>query len=127
MGRFTLLLGALAITFGILGVVRSKRLNAGRKRAVWGIVLGALALPLSIVAIVNDAGSNLSEDTTVALEDWLSSDVGLVDPEVSCPAAPALVDGNTFTCLYEDADGYRGAIEVTVEDSVGSLTWELVS
>jgi hypothetical protein len=85
-----LLLGILALTFGIIGVARR---SAGRGMAIAGAILGVLALALGLVgySMVNEAFEGLEN---------LGGDVGGTEPSASEQAS---AERDEF-CDSEDGD-----------------------
>lgn len=80
-----MLLAAGAIVFGILGIRRVNSLNAGRVRSVWGLVLGAVALPLALIVLVASAASFQAG--------FDSTSVGQPEPDTSLPSeAPVPIE-----------------------------------
>lgn len=87
-------LGALALIFGIVGVVKAKQSNVGRGQAITGIVLGVVSICIVLATQafyssvmnqasneLNDAMTELEKDTDKitgdATEDLLANDVSV--------------------------------------------------
>jgi hypothetical protein len=120
-----------AIIWGILGIRYARSSRSGKSKAVWGLVLGAVVLPIALIASlatmpsVQD-GSNSSGFNGTVLQQKITDDAasqGVVITDVSCPASPSMSKGTTFSCLAKAKDGSLTSATVHVVDSAGSMTW----
>lgn len=136
---FTLLLQLSALALSIVGLIRSRRIceatgvAVGRTKAIVGICLSAVSTLWFFVVVIpgfiawfTPMMSPVPFDRAATEGSMLAwSDAqGLGFTDVSCPASPSMVEGNTFTCAAMGEDGLQYAINVEVQEA-GYLTWQL--
>jgi hypothetical protein len=111
-----IVLGILALVFGIKGLRRSASLGSGRGAAITGIVTGGLTLLLAVVGIV------LSVILVQAVADFIEP--GPVDAEVtdcSLDGRTAIVDGS----IVNESRSVRDyTLFVTVDERVDIITFD---
>ncbi len=125
------LIGVAAIVWGILGIRRSSSSRIGKRRAVWGLVLGAIAVPIAFVVWGSTLGSSPSTTSAegfdqAAVETQIiegATGQGIALSDVECPSAPSMVAGEDFQCLAKTSDGADTSVTVRVQDDAGSITW----
>lgn len=142
-----LIVGAAAIVWGILGTRRASYSGIGRKRAVWGIVLGAVGLLAAIVILMASTSefaagvkaadgkatapagagykkATLENDILTTANKQLEGSATLT--KVTCPTNPTVKEGATFDCVGAIQGSSRTMMfSVHVEDSNGDVTWKL--
>lgn len=123
------LLAIAAIVWGILGIRRSQNSGLGKAKAIWGLVLGSIAL-LVAIAVWGAASAALFpsslEFDQVAVQAQIAADAteqGIQLSDVVCPVAPNMTSGEEFQCLAKAADGSNTSVTVSVQDDAGSIVW----
>jgi hypothetical protein len=85
------------------------------------VVLGAvLALPGLVISLLPGVFSHEVEQTVSAQAVSLGTDLN-----VSCPAAPPLVVGETFSCTATSPDGIVNSIVVSLQRENGWVAWRV--
>ena len=131
IGLFKGLVPAVAIIWGILGIRRASNSGIGKKRAVWGLILGSFAMVLFLGALIAagtqpPAAASTYNAKTLQQEIVASSKKqGLDVSGLICPATPTIAEGQTFHCVGTLKDGPNVRFTVNVEDNTGSMTWTL--
>ncbi len=112
-------LGILALVFGIKGLRRSAKVGSGRGLAISGIVMGGLTLVISVVGIV------LSVLLFQALADFIEP--GPVDTDITA----CVLDGRTAmvegTLTNESHSTRDYTLFVTIDDEVEIITFEQIA
>lgn len=124
-----------AIVFGILAIRRSRDTGTGKKRGVWGIVLGAVALSIALVVSLPgfgqgfQAGYDSAQFDMAAVETEIQTGIaeqtGVTVESVECPASPTIEEGATFECVANATDGTSVFVSVRIQDNEGSYVWEV--
>ena len=122
-----------AIVFGILAIRRSRDIGVGKKRGVWGIVLGAIALPITLVVSLPGFGAGYNSarfDMAAAeadIQTGIAEQTGVTVESVECPASPTIEEGASFECVASATDGTSVLVNVRIQDNQGSYVWEVKS
>ena len=129
------LIAAAAVLFGILAIRRYRDVGVGKKRAVWGIVLGAIALPIALVVGLPgfsegfQAGVNSSHFDMAAVEANIKAGIkeqsGVTVKSVECPASPTIKEGASFECVARTDGTEVVLVSVRIQDNSGSVVWEV--
>jgi len=82
---------------------------------------------LGLALVLAGCGGKLDMDKiNKSIADGLSSQLGLADVAVTCPAeARPLKSGDTFDCEGKPKEGGKLTIKVTQKDDQGNIAWEL--
>lgn len=125
------LMAVAAIVWGVLGIRRSQSSGLGKARAIWGLVLGSIALPVAI-AVWGITSAPLHAESVVfdqvGVQAKITADAaaqGIQISDVNCPIRPLLTSGEEFRCLAKAADGSNTSVTISVRDSAGSMVWKI--
>jgi hypothetical protein len=129
------LIAVAAVVFGILAIRRYRDVGVGKKRAVWGIVLGAIALPIALVVGQPEfgegfqSGVNSSHFDMAALEANITAGIkeqtGVTVKSVECPTSPTIKEGASFECVARTDGTEVVLVSVRIQDNSGSVVWEV--
>lgn len=125
-----------AIGFGVLAMRRRRATGTGRKRAITGIVLGTVALPIAIAftdsGIANEFWAGYTSGRVIAsVEDDIRAGVteraDVTVDSVRCPSPARIERGLAFTCVVTTVDGAYTLIDVRIVDDSGAYDWSPAS
>ena len=133
----SVLLADGAIVWGIFGIRRARDSGVGKGRSVWGLVLGAVALPAALIALVVSSPSfqegyeeqrNSLQFDKAGVEEQITdgaAEQGVPFAEVDCPESPTMREGNEFQCVAKTTDGANVFVDIKVQDTKGNITWQV--
>ena len=128
MNRVTVFSAIGAIVWGIIALRRASWSGVGRKRAIWGVVLGSVGFVFSILALVTLVGPAAPPYDRAYVEKTIVDGIAKQSSgqlvTVQCPTDPPFTVGSTFQCVATTADGTNHFIDVKVQDDTGSFTWQ---
>lgn len=124
----------IALILGILGLVRSGRLQqstgvaTGRARSVWAICLSAVSILFFLFVLFPGMfGGNTSTFDKTGVQQTIiqqAHERGVEFATVECPTSPTIREGNEFECVGTATDGSAVVINVRIQDNQGSYTWD---
>ena len=124
-----MVISVIAIVWGALGIQRSQDSGIGKARAVWGLVLGSIALVVAIIvwgSTLSQAGPKSLDFDKARVEQNIARNATkqrIQLSEVTCPAAPRMTRGEEFQCVAKAADGSGTSNSIRVQDDAGSIVW----
>ena len=130
-----------AVVWGILGIRRARGSNIGQAMAVWGLVLGAVGLPVALVVMLVmtptfqegfqrglQLGLNAQRSEITQMEAGIKAGIEeqteATIESVECPTSPKMNAGASFQCVAHAADGTNVVVTVRIQDDQGSYVWQ---
>lgn len=122
-------LAITAVTLGITGIARARRIGGRRGTAIAGLIVGLFALLSSLGGIVAVANVSLARSMVYANIERRAA-ASILDQygetvTLDCPKNLTADAGTSYLCAGTDSRGAGFNLKVTFTDSRGTFTWEL--
>ncbi len=120
---FGVLLGILAVIFGIIGARRASARGTKRGQARAGWILGSVTIVLGVVltiVLINAANHISKSRVELAIKDYYTNNLNQPPQAVSCPKDLDKKVGASETCTVTKADGTTQTVTFTVTSIDGN-------